>query len=215
VVLGHRSGRHGQPELPPHPQARFAGLAHKCTGSRSTTDTQMRSGSSRITVAWRNPRNRFQLLRRSLSGTKKMLRPISSPNTGSISARLTWVSPLASMFPAPADAEPGVTAQIAPGCNDTGSQPAQNNQNPQSQKYAARGAGRPHHGPLGSTKRFPPEREESSSSRSSISSGVPGPPKRTRHLEAHPVARAGSGIRRAAHPQNQRPRLSSSLVSHA
>ena len=41
-------------------------------------------------------------LRRSFRGTKKMLRPMSSPKTGSISARLTSVRPVASDFAAPA-----------------------------------------------------------------------------------------------------------------
>jgi hypothetical protein len=42
-----------------------------------------------------NPGNLLQLLAPLGEGTKKMLRPMSSPKTGSISARLTSVSPVA------------------------------------------------------------------------------------------------------------------------
>ncbi len=64
------------------------------TGFRSTIAMRIRSGSSRITVARSIQGICSSCLRLSLKGTKKMLRPMSSPKTGSIWARVTSVSPV-------------------------------------------------------------------------------------------------------------------------
>jgi hypothetical protein len=148
-----------------------------------------------------------------LSGTKKMLRPMSSPNTGSISARLTSVKAVASMLPA---------RQCGSGSRgrDRSSQPARPLKTTRTSRAPSPRKTRPTVLPDATTDRPALQtdprcascQKESSSSGSRISSGMPGS---ARPLGAHLLHAPEAGFAGRFILKNQRPGLSSTLVSHA
>ena len=119
MVLGHRRRRHGQQHaigvdqadlLARGGQTRPAGAPPpRCEAGRAAT---------RITVAFSTHGIFSSCLRRWLKGTKKMLRPMSSPKTGRRSARVTSLRPEAWMSPAAGDAEARIAFKV--GLEDVG-----------------------------------------------------------------------------------------------
>ena len=146
----------------------------KATGLRSTTFTRIWSGRTRITVARSTQGISSNCLRRSPSGTKKTFRPISSPKTGSISARLTWLKPVASMLLAPAMRKRASRARYVLNMNVTVTKLEKTIRAPTPRKTRPTVLSGRHQGFCCGRKRRPPKGYVSSPSASAISSGIPG-----------------------------------------
>ena len=90
-MLRHHRRRHRQQHAIPHPPVQSAMPCRiNATGCRSTT-RQRESDPAAAASPWpaQSTESAQAVCAALLSGTKKILRPMSSPNTGSISARLT------------------------------------------------------------------------------------------------------------------------------
>ena len=187
-MLGHGGRGHGEQNAVGVDQADLLALAdkgHRLALDHGDANLVGKQAHHRGALAPRESAS--SCLRRSLRGTKKMLRPMSSPKTGSISARLTSVRPVASILPAPAMRKRESRPRIGLEREDAGDERAEDKQSAEAEKHAA------HAWWTDATRdRQAPEVRRAPKRRSS-SSGI-------LHLQRH----AGQGARIAGAPDGTR-----------